>query len=109
LGVEFEPNNPCTQVMSDPSTGKFKEEVMNEKVLSAIIEMIVPIDRAQKILTTIRAAGTGVDCVFSVDLITRFNADGTIPTIPILQALNWPVPPNGKLNLGLGRPLARGL
>lgn len=107
LGVEFEPNNPCTQVMADPTTGKFKEEVLNEKVLSAIIEMIVPIERAEIILQTIRAAASGVDCVFSVDLITRFNEDGSIPTIPILKSLNWPVPPNGKVNNGLGRPLAR--
>jgi len=106
LGVEFEPDNPCTGLMADRRTGRFKPEVLNEKVLSAIIEMIVPIGQAEAVLSTIREVAAEVDCVFSVDLITRFNPDGSIPVTPILEKLNWPVPPNGKVNNGLGRPLA---
>jgi NAD-dependent dihydropyrimidine dehydrogenase PreA subunit len=107
LGVEFEPRNPCTKLMADPKTGTFKPEVLNEKVLSTIIEMIVPIEKAPEVLRTIRAVAGEVGCPFSVDLISRFDKDGSIPVIPILKSLGWAVPPNGKLNTGLGRPLAR--
>ncbi|WP_371364017.1 hypothetical protein SRRS_49080 [Sporomusa rhizae] len=107
LGVEFEPNNPCTRLMTDPKTGFFKDEVKQEKVLSAIIEMLVPIEKMRSILETIRQIGKEVDCVLSVDLISILEEDHTIPTLPILPAMQWPVLPNGKMNTGLGRPLAK--
>ncbi len=107
LGVEFEPNNPCTRLMADPRTGLYKEEVRNEKVLSAIIEMIVPIEKMAAVLTAIRQVAAEVDCVFCVDLITILEEDNLVPTLPVLQALQWPYRPNGKMNTGLGRPLAK--
>jgi len=107
LGVEFEPNNPCTKLMVDPLIGIFKDEVKQEKVLSAIIEMLVPIDDMVNILMAIRRVAAEVDCVFCVDLITIIGANNTIPTLPVLQSLQWPVLPNGKMNTGLGRPLAK--
>ena len=36
LGVSFEPQNPVTSMMSDESTGKFRDDLLNERVLSAI-------------------------------------------------------------------------
>jgi ferredoxin len=107
LGVEFEACNPCTQVMADPTTGVFKDEVRNEKVLSAIIEMLVPIDKAQDVLETIRTAAAKVDCPFCVDLVCRVDDDGAIPSLAILEALSWTPMPNIKMNTGLGRPLAK--
>lgn len=107
LGVEFEPQNPCTSLMADPKTGRFKTEVLNEKVLSAIIEMIVPIEKAADVLKVIREVSGEIGCVFSAALISRFNPDESIPVIPIMKSLDWPLSPNGKLNTGLGRPLAR--
>ena len=38
-GITFEPKNPLTGLMADKKTGKMNEEVMGEKVLSAIIEI----------------------------------------------------------------------
>jgi Pyruvate/2-oxoacid:ferredoxin oxidoreductase delta subunit len=106
LGVEFEPANPCTQVMADPKKGTIKDEVKNEKVLSAIIEMVVPLAEAKAVLATIREVAGEVGCVFSVDLICPLTEDGSVPTVAILEELGWQVPPNGKVNNGLGRPLA---
>ncbi|MDU4959191.1 MAG: ferredoxin family protein [Sporomusaceae bacterium] len=107
LDVEFEPNNPCTMLMADAAAGVFKDEVRREKVLSAIIEMIVPLAKMAAVLTTIRSAADEMDCVFSVDLITVLEADNQIPSLPVLEALRWPYLPNGKMNTGLGRPLAK--
>lgn len=107
LDVEFEPNNPCTRLMADPARGVFKDEVRREKVLSAIIEMIVPLEKMAAVLEMIRKTAAAVECVFSVDLISVLEEDNTIPTLPILEALHWPYLPNGKMNTGLGRPLAK--
>jgi hypothetical protein len=40
-------------------------------------------------------------------LISVLDEDNAIPALPILHSLNWPVLPNGKMNTGLGRPLAK--
>ena len=105
--VEFEPDNPCTKVMEDPHKGTFKEEVKNEKVLSAIIEMVVPTEKAKDVLNTIREVAKTVNCPFSVDLFARLEKDGTLPTTKILEEIGWEPAPNVKMNTGLGRPLSK--
>ncbi len=105
IGVEFEPQNPCTQVMADPSKGTMKEEVKNEKALSAIIEMAVPIEKAKEVLQTIREVSTQVSCPFSVEMFGRVAKDGSLPALELLREINWEPAPNVKMNTGLGRPL----
>ena len=39
LKPHFEKENPVTQLMVDPESGKMRDDILNEKVLSAIIEM----------------------------------------------------------------------
>src|SRR6476661_2673992 len=38
-GVSFEKKNPLTSLMSDISSGAIREDILNEKVLSAIVEI----------------------------------------------------------------------
>ena len=46
-GVPFEKKNPVTALMSDIATGTLPDDVLNEKVLSCIVEIKVPVDRAE--------------------------------------------------------------
>ena len=39
LPVTFEEKNPVYSLMSDPATGAIREDVLNEKILSAILEL----------------------------------------------------------------------
>ena len=41
----------------------------------------------------------------SVGLVTRFGENGSLPVVDKLAAMNIPVRPNAKINVGLGRPL----
>ena len=107
LGVEFEPLNPLTSLMEDTKKAIFKEEVKDERVLSAIIEFLIEpsrLDELVKALEESSAAATGT--VFSVSLINRVNPDGTVPNIDALAKLGYHASPNAKVNLGLGRPRA---
>jgi len=108
LRAQFAPNNPVTFLMKDVSTGKLKEEVLNEKVLSAIIEFIFPIDKLKDVLTSLKKVSKEVDTVFSVECISRVEPDGSLPVEKIFSDLGIPYYINGKTNVGLGRPLAEG-
>jgi hypothetical protein len=107
IGVTFEPKNPLTGLMSDPKTGKMKDEVMNEKVLSAIIEMTVPVQRVPEIIACVREVTKKINTVCSFDLTSRTEADGSIPAFQLAEAAGVKISVNGKTNVGLGRPLYR--
>ena len=107
-GVEFEPQNPLTFLMEDVKTGKLKEDILNEKVLSAIIECLFPIEKLKDVLTVLKEVSKEVDTVFSVECINRAEPDGSYPLEKALKDLDIPYYINGKQNIGLGRPLAEG-
>jgi len=105
-GVEFEPKNPVTFLMENVKTGKIREDVLNEKVLSAIIECLFPIGKFEDIITALKEVSKEVDTVFSVEVINRADPDGSYPLRKLLDDLDIPYYINGKQCVGLGRPLA---
>jgi hypothetical protein len=105
LQPSFEPNNPVTQLMDDTATGKMKEEILEEKVLSAIIEMTTALERIPEFLHVLVAVQEEVDTVFSVGVGSRCRSDGSIPHEEWVEKAGFTLSPNGKTNLGLGRPL----
>jgi NAD-dependent dihydropyrimidine dehydrogenase PreA subunit len=105
-GVEFEKNNPVTELMVDIATGLLNPEVIEEKVLSAIVEIRFPFSLTGDVINALQAVTPTVNTVFSVDLISRIEPDGAIPVKELLDSLGVAVRPNTKTNLGLGRPLA---
>ncbi len=100
----FEPKNPITQLMEDQETGKMKSEILAEKVLSAIIEMKIPLDRIPEILQALEKVGREVDTVISVGISSRCLSGGTIPHVEWVKKAGFSLSPNGKTNIGLGRP-----
>ena len=104
LGVQFETINPTTSLMSDPATGKFRDDVLNERVLSAILEFSLDLDQLPKLFEILKQVETQVESVFTVDLATKLAPDGGVPTAPYTEAANLWVAPNGKTNVGLGKP-----
>ena len=105
LGVEFEPNNPVAELMADPKTGKFDERVLDERVLSAILELKIPLARLKEVLAVVKEVSTKIDTAFSLDLISRVDADGSTPVLTIAKEAGFTPRPNTKTNVGLGRPL----
>lgn len=103
-GIEFEKQNPTTSLMSDVKSGKLKDEVLNEFVLSAIIEFPVKVDRVPEVLGALHKVAGQVDCVFSVDIASRVGADNSLPQETVVAGAGYWISPNGKTNLGLGRP-----
>jgi hypothetical protein len=104
----FEPFNPVTQLMDDPKTGKMREDVLDEKVLSAIIEVKTKLEKIPDYLRTLQAVQGETDAVFSVGVASRCLPDGSVPHEKWVTEAGYTLSPNGKTNLGLGRPLFRG-
>ena len=101
IGVEHKPLNPITSLMVDKTTGKLRDDVLNEKVLSAIIEFVVPQSRVLEVLDCLKAIEPRVDTVFSVDLAVRYELDGTVPIKKVLEEAAYRLSPNGKTNVGM--------
>ena len=105
IGVSFEPVNPVTSLMVDQSTGEMQKEVLNEFVLSAIIELKTTPDKLSRLVPTILSVAKELDTVVSWEIVTRYADDGSIPVLPELAALGLNPRPNAKINLGMGSPL----
>lgn len=103
-GIKFEPNNPLTYLMNDVHTGTIKEDVRNEKVLSAIVEFVIPEGQLEDIVSKVKDAAKRAKCMFSWGVVARFETDGSLPVIERLAKLGIKVPKNMKVNVGLGRP-----
>jgi NAD-dependent dihydropyrimidine dehydrogenase PreA subunit len=105
VGVSLEPLNPLTQLISNPQTGELKKEVRDERVLSAIVEFTIPLEKAQQIFQAIKEVAQEIDTVFSLDLISKVSPQGEIPLLKELEKAGLFRSVNGKVNVGLGRPL----
>jgi ferredoxin len=103
LGVTFQQGNPLTYLMSDPATGKLKDEVLNEKVLSAIIELKTTMEKIPDVLQTIQEVEQEIDTVVSVGIASKCRADGSVPHEEWVHKTGFALSINGKTNLGLGR------
>lgn len=106
LGVNFEPQNPVTFLMSDKSTGKMRKDVLNEKALSAIIEFDIPQSKLEAVFNALKEVTPKIDTVYSLDLACRLE-DGFNPVVEVAVKSGFKVSINGKTNVGLGKPLIK--
>lgn len=107
-GVTFEPGNPVTALMEAGKTGKIREDVLNEKVISAIIECIFPREKGPAVLKTLQEVIKKIDTVCSVVMADLVEPDETVPLEKTLTELGISYRINGKTNTGLGRPKFKG-
>lgn len=106
LGIAFEECNPLTHLMDDRTRGTFPPEVKAQRVISAIIEFTAPASLLPDILRVLREVAPTLETVFSLDLISCFEPDGSLPVLSVLRELGIEPRPNAKVNLGMGRPRA---
>lgn len=106
--VQFAEKNPVTGFMVDRTTGKMRDDILNEKVLSAIVEFVVPEDKVEEVVKVFMKTADTIDSVFSVVAFYAVGPNGEYPGPEIYSSLGLEVSPAGKTNLGLGRPLIGG-
>jgi Pyruvate/2-oxoacid:ferredoxin oxidoreductase delta subunit len=104
LGYEFAGENPVTHFMADIKTGKLRDDVLNEKATSAIIEGKCKLEVLPQVLEALKEAAEKVDTVFTVEIITKVPPVGEVPIEPILKKYGYWYSINSKNNMGLGEP-----
>jgi hypothetical protein len=106
LGVEFETKNPVTKMMVDTKRRNLREDILNEKVMSCVVETVFSIERLEEVLNTLREATKKINTVVSVCNINQAEPDGSYPLRKKLEQMGVAYYINGKQNCGLGRPRA---
>jgi hypothetical protein len=101
--VAFEKKNPFTLLMTDVATGTLRDDVLGEKVLSAIVEIKVPVERTEEIVRLVHEVEKDVQTVVSLGVGTRCDAQGEETIVaPILERMGYKLE-RAKTNVGLGR------
>jgi hypothetical protein len=103
LGVAFEAKNPVTHLMTDKSKGILNQDLLNERILSAIVEIKTGIDLVPKVLDTIAEVAKQIDTVMALGVSTRCDENGEDRVLaPLLEDLGYTYE-RAKTNMGLGR------
>lgn len=102
-GVMFEKKNPVTSLMTDVATGTIREDILDEKVLSAIVEIKVPVERAEEVIRLVWRVEKEIDTVVALGVGARCDERGEDSVVaPILERLGYKLE-RAKTNIGLGR------
>jgi ferredoxin len=102
-GVAFEKKNPVTSLMSDIATGTIREDILDEKVLSAIVEIKVSLERAEEIIRLVWEVEKRIETVVALGVGVRCDSEGEENVVaPMLEKLGYKLE-RAKTNIGLGR------
>lgn len=102
-GVTFEKKNPVTTLMTDQTTGRLREDILQEKVMSAILEIKTTIDKTEEIIRLVKEVESEIDTVVALGVGVRCDANGDENVVaPILERLGYELH-RAKTNVGLGR------
>jgi len=104
-GAVFSAQNPVTALMVDSATGEFRPEVLEERVLSATLEIQITPGQLDRLVPVIRDVAAKVGTAISWSATMRLGDDGSIPYLADFERLDVEARPNAKVNLGMGRPL----
>ena len=102
--VEFETCNPITKMMKDNKTGYFREDILDERVYSAILEFPVRIEKFAEVLNLVKEIATKTETLFSLDACSLTHDGQDEKVEQIMRDCGIDFRPNGKVNLGLGKP-----
>src|ERR1700712_316161 len=102
-GVAFEKKNPITSLMTDVPSGTLRADILNEKVMSAIVEIKVTVDRTEEIVRLVWGVEKKLNTVIALGVGTRCDENGEDTVVaPILERLGYKLE-RAKTNIGLVR------
>jgi ferredoxin len=103
VGVEFDPGSGVTALMTDLATGRFSDDILNEKGLSIMIQFSTANNALPAVLRALKEVSSRIDTVFSIGLSNRLDDRAIIPTASLAEEAGFTVRPHAKTVVGLGR------
>ncbi|MBW2559525.1 MAG: 4Fe-4S dicluster domain-containing protein [Deltaproteobacteria bacterium] len=102
MGVQFAEDNPVIPLIADRTTGALKPELLEEKVMSAIAEFLVPEENIFQFIKEIKQfLNSELDSVATMSVIARADDDGRCEFLERLKEQGETPYPNGKVNIGM--------
>ena len=98
--------SPLAALMPDYRTGKLRDDCLDHRLLSVIIEGRCTEDCVKDVLKALQEVEKEIDTVFSLGLISRVDGNGHCQALEYLDEFGIPQPHRGKVNVGLGKPLS---
>lgn len=107
-GVEIPPgeNSPLGVLMPDRTTGKLLPDCLDYHFHSLIMEGICATTQLPTVLKALQEIEDQIETVFAVGLVMHVDENCYNNALDCLDELGIPKPHRGKVNVGLGRPLA---
>jgi ferredoxin len=102
MELTFEKRNPVTNLMTNTRTGDIREDILSEKILSAIVELKTSLQNVPAVLRKIKDVASKLDTVVAIGIAARCDEQGENPLEEILRQEGFHFN-RGKTNLGLGR------
>lgn len=106
LHLQSAEHTPLGALMPDLKSGKLVEECLDYHLLSVIIEGKCSESNLSEILRALQNVEKEIDTVFSLGVILRVDEKGQTEALECLECLDISYPYRGKVNVGLGKPLA---
>ncbi|MDI6726450.1 MAG: 4Fe-4S dicluster domain-containing protein [Smithellaceae bacterium] len=104
LGYQLAEENPVTHFMVDKNTGKLRDDVLDERATSAIIEGKCKLENLAPLLRALQKVAAEIDTVFTCEVITKVPPEGEVPIRPIMDEMGIWYSLVSKNNMGLGLP-----
>lgn len=101
--VRFERKNPVTNLMTDVTKGLLNPEVLEEKVMSVIIEFSASTPDLPRVLQVLRRAAGEISTTMAIGVSARCDEKGHTEVERMLEQEHYDVV-RAKTNVGLGRP-----
>ncbi len=106
-GYEVISGNPIAELVGDPATGALKPEVLNEKIISCVVEFLLPNSAADELMAMVQELSGEVESVFNLSVALRAKTDGGSRFEELFGPELFHLP-NGKVNLGMAEAVAGG-
>ena len=100
--VAFEEKNPITAMMVERDTGDLNPEILNEKVMSCIIEFSVAMREVEATLEILREVAGRIPTIMALGISARCDANGHTELEEILSNAGHHYL-RAKTNVGIGR------
>lgn len=104
-GFDVIPNNPISALISDARTGALDPEILDEKIISCVLEFVIPDSAAGELMQMVRELAGEVDSVFSLSVALRADGMGRSKFRELFGPDVYCMP-NAKLNIGMAENIA---